>query len=355
MMIVCTPAQVRIQSCMGRTSLLLPTLANTLGMASCGVLGTGNGWSLLKSRYRGDKSFRTGLFLTATVDLVSGMMLSGGIFLTGGAVFVVLYNSCPVWTALLSKYALGRPLSSGQSVGVCLVCMGLIANVLANSRTHSADVGKVVSFGSVIVLAGCVLHSAFFVLSDKFLRGAGHNNCHGNEEYVDTKSNSGGGITIQAPIWSCCLGSMEAGFMTLFVFAQIHFRGFREEQDSSASCSASTFSKGFVALFLLDAVHAAAFFLLLKQIGAVGSALLKGAQAVVVVILSAIFFCSKEESQCLTSAKAGSIVLVLSGTIWYANESNKISNSGDKLKAMPKQLVTTGEELLSVEIESLLT
>lgn len=64
---------------------------------------------------------------------------------------------------------------------------------------------------------------------------------------------------------------------------------------------------GFALLLAADAVHAAAFFLVLKQIGeAVGSALMKGRQAVTVVLLSAFFFCAREE--CI-------IVLVIAGTL----------------------------------------
>ena len=99
-------------------------------------------------------------------------------------------------------------------------------------------------------------------------------------------------------------------------------------------------------MLMVDAFHSAAFFLMLKQIGAVGSALLKGVQSVAVVILSAIFFCPYEETQCLTTFKALSVVLVLSGSFLYAAESTR------SLQAMEKHRGVDG--LPSVEVESLL-
>ena len=64
-------------------------------------------------------------------------------------------------------------------------------------------------------------------------------------------------------------------------------------------------------------LHAGAFFTLLKNIGAVASALLKGVQAIVVIALSAIFYCPTEESQCLTTMKAISAMTVMSGVVGY--------------------------------------
>lgn len=74
---------------------------------------------------------------------------------------------------------------------------------------------------------------------------------------------------------------------------------------------------GLVFLVLVDLAHAASFFNILKSIGAVSSALLKGAQTISVFLISAFLFCSSQASQCLTSVKVLSIFLVLCGTLCY--------------------------------------
>ena len=79
---------------------------------------------------------------------------------------------------------------------------------------------------------------------------------------------------------------------------------------------------------MIDLLHAGAFFTLLKNIGAVASALLKGVQAIVVIALSAIFYCPTEESQCLTTTKAISAMTVMSGVVGYGIGSGSGSGGG---------------------------
>ena len=351
---------LRMSSCLGRKSLLLPTLAKTTGMALVGLLSTRADRSTLRHLLRTSADFRRSLLLAALVDLISGMLLTGGILLTGGAIFVVLYNSCPAWTAILSKYFLGRSLTSKQSIGVLVVALGLICNVFGTTEQLSGK-GKqdqhlpTVILGSGIVLMGCILHSAFFVISDRSLRGGrpGKNgDCHGPSK----GGGSDNAAVISPPLWSSCLGSMEATVMATYILSSISVKGFKEEGMKADICPATDFVKGFTFMLLVDAFHSAAFFLMLKQIGAVGSALLKGIQSVAVVILSAIFFCPHEEAQCITTVKSISVVLVLSGTFLYAAGSSVEDESPKggqiSLKSIEKQRGCDG--LPSVEVESLL-
>ena len=350
---------LRMSSCLGRKSLLLPTLAKTSGMALVGLLSTRADRSTLRHLLRTSADFRRSLLLAALVDLISGMLLTGGILLTGGAIFVVLYNSCPAWTAILSKYFLGRSLTSKQSIGVMVVVLGLICNVFGTTEQLSGK-GKqdqhlpTVILGSGIVLMGCILHSAFFVISDRSLRGR-----HGKSGDCHGPSKGGGSdnaAVISPPLWSSCLGSMEATVMATYILSSISVKGFQEEGMKADICPATDFVKGFTFMLLVDALHSAAFFLMLKQIGAVGSALLKGIQSVAVVILSAIFFCPHEEAQCITTVKSISVVLVLAGTFLYAAGSTAEDESPKggqiSLKSIEKQ--RGGDGLPSVEVESLL-
>jgi drug/metabolite transporter (DMT)-like permease len=338
---------LRINHCLGRHWLLLPTLANTLGMASCGLLSTQQERQHLQASLLWNNNaapFKRMLAVSAAVDLVSGMMLTGGILLTGGAIFVVIYNSCPAWTALLSWCVLGKSLTLQQTLGVLLVVCGLLVNVMGTNQQFGMYSATVM--GSIIVLVGSMLHSAFFILSEMSLRmnynycgdGDGdddilltddsinnksHHNHQQSPHYIGNNSTASTSMSISAPLWSCCLGSIEATCMTVWVLVNICLFGVQDNNDSgknnTASCSATTFMGGFAVLLLVDGIHAAAFFFLLADIGAVGSALMKGLQACVVIMLSSVFYCSVEEAQCLSRTKAISIVLVLVGTLCYAS------------------------------------
>jgi len=302
--------------CLGRKALLVPTLIKTTGMTLVGILSTSADRSALRRMLKNDGEFRRSLLIAAFVDLVSGMMLTGGMLLTGGAIFVVLYNSTPAWTAIISKYFLGRSLTVKQTAGVIIVCIGLIVNIFGTTQqlSHSKAAVMEVSMGSAIVLLGCIFHAGFLVLSDRSLRG---------------KSNDGATAPIAPSLWSSCLGSMEATTMAIYIATSIEARGFQPEGIAPDTCTFPSFSKGVGLMLLVDSLHSAAFFLMLRQIGAIGSALLKGIQSVAVVLLSAAFFCSQEETQCLTTVKCMSVCLVLGGTVLYAAASSPSDNDQD--------------------------
>ena len=352
---------LRHHNCLGHKYLLLPTLANTLGMALCGLLVSKSEWqsflSLLLKNARTLSSSSANnshiirmIILTSIVDLLSGMLLTFGILVTGGAIFVILYNSCPVWTAMLSRIILHNKLSCVSFIGVLSVCVGLVVNVFGSTKLQSKrnDLqnegnslygGSIIVVGSIIVLIGSLLHSLMFVLSEMTLSGVNSNETNAaNEENITTiadekdatnetinfipsssaPSNSST-IKISGILWSCCLGTIEASFMLLWVFIGTLLYGFHANDTTIAESkpTASNILSGFFLLVLVDAAHAAAFFTLLQNIGAISSALIKGVQTVIVIIISAIFFCGVEETQCLTFNKICSTSFVIVGVFCY--------------------------------------
>ena len=128
------------------------------------------------------------------------------------------------------------------------------------------------------------------------------------------------------------------GFMTLWVVIGIALYGFDDRDDGNQESASADLNVntaplpkailGFLSLVVIDLLHAGAFFTLLKNIGAVASALLKGVQAIVVIALSAIFYCPTEESQCLTTMKAISAMTVMSGVVGYGIGSSISSGGG---------------------------
>jgi drug/metabolite transporter (DMT)-like permease len=294
------------------------------------------------------------VFLTALVDLISGMCLTFGLLLTGGAIFVILYNSCPAWTAILSRFLLGKKLTVLQVGGVILVCIGLVTNVFGSQLQMTSSNGKdtqgknalvgvateeeknasyLIIVGSFIVLFGSLLHSLMFVLSDMSLNSlhqydeVSASSCIGGMAPVhldddDKNKKDSHASSVTGEVWSCCLGSLETVFMTIWVTMGISMYGFNSNSDAKAAANEERVpwqkaAFGFCALVVIDAVHSGAFFTLLKNIGAVASALLKGVQMIVVVALSAVLYCPTERSQCLTWIKAISAVIVLSGVMGY--------------------------------------
>ncbi len=288
---------------LGRKVLLLPTLANVMGMSLCGCLASKEEWANFSFQ-----SNRRVIGMASMIDWISGMLCTGGILLTGGAIFVILYNSCPAWTALLSWFFLNQTLSSYQLLGIVLVILGLIANVWGTKATSSTSTSggtTMVVIGSLVVLAGSFLHSAMFVVSDYAL----------NMKTTTTTK-------ISPTIWSCCLGTLESIAMILWVCGHVYHNGFNDATTTTTTTMESNTSLvvvGFIGLLFVDALHAVSFFSLLSSLGAIGSALLKGVQTIIVVILSGIFFCSVDTpQQCMTVSKGFSMFMILSGVFTFA-------------------------------------
>jgi len=360
---------LRLSSLLGHKFLLLPTFANAIGMTICGFLVSSKKWavffSVLRRQRQHDEeetiplsltttqqpeniittrnisrnlpSLKQMILVTAFVDLISGMFLTLGILLTGGAIFVVLYNSCPVWTALISRVFLKKYLNWIQMTGILLVCVALILNVLGSQlqlTTSSDSEGgggsgatktfkpHLVVVGSIIVLVGSLLHSLMFVLSDFSM------------SMVRNQTES----FMTGEMWACCIGSLEACFMIVWVSIGILLFGFNEH--STAEDVSSTFSNfwasliGLGWLILIDTIHAAAFFTLLQNVGAVASALMKGVQCLVVIVFSALFYCPTEKSQCLTGSKIFSAILVLMGVLGYGIGRSANNNPKQQTKNM---------------------
>jgi magnesium-transporting ATPase (P-type) len=191
--------------------------------------------------------------------------------------------------------------------------------------------------GSIIVLIGSLLHSLMFVLSDMSMSIMVHQ--HDSLESGPSSTMDDGNEKnrdgIPGEIWSCCLGILEVAFMIVWVVFGILTSGFDDEyhneviEDSDIQHRAF-FSNhilkvilGLMTLTTISCLHAASFFKLLKNLGAVASALLKGVQAVVVVLLSAVLYCPIESSQCLSWSKFISMMIVISGVFGYGLGSRK--------------------------------
>jgi len=87
--------------------------------------------------------------------------------------FVVLYSSCTCWTALLSRFMLGKHLATMQWVGIVCVCAGLAGDATISMFNEpegfERQEGLSRNFGICAVLAGSFLHSLMFCMCEHLL------------------------------------------------------------------------------------------------------------------------------------------------------------------------------------------
>ena len=328
---------LRLHRALGHRYLLLPTLANVIGMACCGFFPAQVEWRATMRLVRHSPKVRVRISRAAAVDLASGALLTGGLLLTGGGVFAVLYNSVPAWTALLSRLVLGQQLAARKLLGVVTVCAGLALNVLGTQQHSASDSETLMGAGAV--LTGSFLHSTLFLLSELAVRRSS-----GGGSSREGKGDAQGELdgALPAQMWSCLLGSIESIAMMLWVCVAAYLWGFDDpvSQPSteppaiaayaalSSPATPTTVFLGVAGLITIDAIHSASFFALLSHLGAVSAALLKGIQTITIFLLSAVAFCDVEPTQCITRGKLWSIAAVLLGTLLYSAPTASVPTAG---------------------------
>jgi len=283
----------------------------------------------------------------ALFDGVSKVFLLGGIALSSAQIKAILYNSCIVFSALLSRLILGRILSAGQWLGVVVLLGGLLAKIDftaaetgGNGNGGNGDDGKtraLVPIGMLFILIGCVLHSMQNVVSEYYIRA---------HKFPPPKL--------------CCLTGCFNLTLWLLLFAvgfiipekegsnvfghytrdYINLSGFK------ITGELAPFSSGvaFIGFVLASAVHAIAFFNLMGSIGVVSCGVMKGLTTAGYVILSYVLLCDRENPKlagwCMTWRTAISTVLCVIGVMIYSFNSQK------KIEPLPED-----EESYDISLE----
>ena len=244
--------------------------------------------------------FRKGkLAVLCAVDLVSQFLCQYGLAVAGSSLYIIIYSSCTIWIALLSRIVIRRRLSAGQWTGCCVVVCGLAVTGgnLASSLSDKSD-GEI-ALGATMILVGSISHAYTWVLVELLLKDP-----HPIQpEAVSTVMGLAGALTFS--LWQLVWTLPRADEL---VFHVIEAHGGSREAIVGA----------YLLLTLVSLVHAVTFYHLVGRMGAVTAGVLKGCQAIAVFVGAHVLFCGTQASQCFSPAKACSLVLVLAGTSTYA-------------------------------------
>lgn len=249
-------------------------LANALGNACVVVVRTEKSWKdipILKAA------------LPAACDMLSQVFLLGGIALSSAQTKSILYNSCIVWSAVLSKCFLGKILSCGQWGGVFVLISGLLIKA---DFSKSGDGEGTLLLGMCFILIGCALHSLTNVVNEYYIRSFGF-----------------------PPPKLCTL----IGFFSVCTWLLLFVCGFiiPETKDgewiwSNRYFVVSEMSKqsadtplvnwvAWVGFVVSSAGHALAYFTLLESIGNVSCGVMKGLTTAGYVTLSILLLCDADK------------------------------------------------------------
>lgn len=233
--------------------------------------------------------------LLCFLDVLSQTLNLTGLVYAGSLLFTILYSSCTIWTAVFSYVILKRSLHPMQWLSVFTVVCGLSVAALG-----SLSEGKNVIKGGAMIIAGSILHSLTYILSEKIM-----------VQMNDPLSPESLSYTMGI------FGALIYSFWQIF-YTIPHFKELVSDQIVQHNGSVPVIVCSFMLLILINFVHAYCFFHLLGAIGATTTGVLKGVQTVIVFIASHFAFCSLQQSQCFTTQKGVSLIVVVFGVLGYS-------------------------------------
>ena len=273
-------------------STLLFLLPNYIGMSLAGLLRAD---VFSKGTLR-----RAKMLKLCAVDVVSQFLCQYGLSVAGSSLYIIVYSSCTMWIAVLSRCILKRKLLSAQWAGCGIVVGGLAITGGNLAATLGEKSDTEIALGAAMILFGSVSHAYTWVLVEVLL------NEDSDPILPEAVSAIMGfaGVAVFAT-WQLVYTLPRAGEL---VFGQIASHGGNN----------ATITLAYALLTVASLVHAVTFYHLVGGLGAVTAGILKGLQAVAVFIGSHVLFCSVQPSQCFSVPKAWSLVLVVCGTTLYA-------------------------------------
>jgi drug/metabolite transporter (DMT)-like permease len=240
----------------------------------------------------------------AMVDLIGQILNYTGNNMAGSGIFSVIYASVSIWCAVLSWVFGLRKVHLWQWLAIFLVFGGLVV-----SAVGSVQGGRQVTIGAGLLVIGSFLHAVMYCLSE-FVSVRG-----GPDEKIPPHINCGTMATTEVlvlTIWQ-------------FIYTIPHWDETIEQPMEKEGTTVAGVCIIFAAIGFANFVHSASFFYLLKHLGAVSAAVMKGLQAVLVFVMADIIFCGAHKHQCIDSYKVVSLVIVVGGVLAYAAVTSKLS------------------------------
>ncbi|KAJ3116538.1 hypothetical protein HDU96_009426 [Phlyctochytrium bullatum] len=231
-----------------------------------------------------------GVMWVSAFDVFGNMILAAGLFLTGSGLYMVIYSSIIVFTALGNRLLLAKIISPKQWIAVIVITIGLSLTAIGK-EANGAHVG----LGIVVSLVGTGVHAMVYILNEHLL------------------SDPSGNMVPATPKAQCVWVGFYSTALTL---ASIVVVSIPDLMTMSLFRFGVIFMYGLLVLSSMG--HAVSYFYLVESTGGVATGVLQALRAVGVFGLSHFWYCGVEESQCYTTWKGIATVVVVTGVIGFA-------------------------------------
>jgi drug/metabolite transporter (DMT)-like permease len=226
-----------------------------------------------------------------------------GASLAGPAIFAIVYSSVTIWAALFSQIFLARRMNIFQWMAVILVFAGL-----AITAVDSAELGKGVIHGAIMVFLGSLMHGLFYVMSEAVMTKG--------EERLAVEQN-------------CAVQGLTASVLFLlwqmvYTLPNAHKKLWIPMEHAGTSHGTAL---GLLSLFAVNSfLHSITFYYTLRHVsgGATSAGIVKGLQAVLLFVVADWMYCGRigGKEMCFSTLKLISLITVASGVLGYGYATN---------------------------------
>jgi len=200
-----------------------------------------------------------------------------------------------VWTAFLAYLLLGKRLSSGQCVGILVICVGLtIRSVVIEFKSGPEEL-----IGATCLFIAAILHGLSYVYNEKYLTGPN---------------------AIEGPNLVCMIGIVNSIVLTLWqlVWTIPRWNTLVVQNIRDRNGDPVVIIVCYLVLSSLCLIRSATLWYIIKHLGAVSSGVLKGTRTAITFVGSHFLFCHLQPSQCLTTTKGFSAAVCVAGVMTYS-------------------------------------
>lgn len=230
--------------------------------------------------------------LISYVDIVGQVLNYTGNGMAGSGLFAVIYASVSIWCGVLSWIVGLRKLTILQWITIFIVFGGL-AIAAADAKSGGSEVLS----GVILIIIGSILHAVMYVAC----------------EYVAVR---GGDEKIPPHINASSMGINAT--VVFFAWNMAYTLPRWDNLIGEPVKQAAKFDLAepwmlallVVAVALFNFVHSATFYFLLKWLGSVSCALMKGIQAVAVFVVADPIFCNRNEGIILSNTTVNGTTVI---------------------------------------------
>ena len=235
------------------------------------------------------------IVIAAFCDFLGSILTAIGLFYTGSGLYQVLYSSVVIFTAVLCKIFLDKPLSTRQWISVVLVSFGLALS--AGSKNEDVSDAASLIIGSIFVILGTILVASAYVIDQKVI---GDNLAESDE--------------------LCYLTGCYSTIFTLLYFLIYTIPRFDILITSEVDRLNGSWNQiiiTFLALVVINWLHNYCYFAVVEKVGSVKIGILQSLRAILVFFFSALLFCNTHSEQCFTFYKGISSCIVIGSVLLF--------------------------------------